>query len=80
MKISEPKLFSALTASKIYYHILSTAILEEIRELVGMQPGDVPVTYADSKALEEDYGFTPKIGIREGLRNFAQWYKADYIL
>ena len=45
------------------------------RELVGMQPGDVPVTYADSSALERDYGFTPKIGIREGLRSFAQWYK-----
>ena len=47
------------------------------RELVGMQPGDVPITYADSKALEQDYGFTPKIGIREGLRAFAEWY-ADY--
>lgn len=44
------------------------------RELVGMQPGDVPVTYADSEALERDYGFTPKIGIREGLRKFAEWY------
>ena len=47
------------------------------RELVGMQPGDVPVTYADSKGLEDDYGFVPKIGIREGLRKFAEWYK-DY--
>ena len=47
------------------------------RELVGMQPGDVPVTYADSKGLEEDYGFVPKIDIREGLRKFAEWYK-DY--
>ena len=46
------------------------------RQLVGMQPGDVPVTYADSRALEEDYGFTPRIGIREGLRKFAEWYKA----
>ena len=45
------------------------------RELVGMQPGDVPVTYADSKGLEEDYSFVPKIGIREGLRKFAEWYK-----
>ena len=45
------------------------------RELVGMQPGDVPLTYADCKALEEDYGFVPKIGIREGLRNFSEWYK-----
>lgn len=48
------------------------------RELVPMQPGDVPVTYADSKGLEEDYGFRPTIGIREGLRKFAQWYKAYY--
>ena len=48
------------------------------RELVGMQPGDVPVTYADSEALERDYGFTPKIGIREGLRAFAEWYAAYY--
>lgn len=48
------------------------------RELVGMQPGDVPVTYADSKALETDYGFRPAIGIREGLRRFAEWYKDYY--
>ena len=49
---------------------------EAHRELVGMQPGDVPVTYADSEALERDYGFTPKIGIRQGLRKFAEWYQA----
>lgn len=48
------------------------------RELVGMQAGDVPITYADSTALEQDYGFTPKIGIREGLRAFAEWYKEYY--
>ena len=48
------------------------------KKLVGMQPGDVPVTYADSEALERDFGFTPKIGIREGLRKFAQWYKEFY--
>ena len=48
------------------------------RELVGMQPGDVPVTYADSSALEADYGFKPTIGIREGLRRFAEWYKDYY--
>ena len=51
---------------------------EAHRELVGMQPGDVPVTYADSEALERDYGFTPKITIREGLRRFAEWYKEYY--
>ena len=50
---------------------------EAHQELVGMQPGDVPVTYADSMALEKDYGFTPKIGIREGLGRFAKWY-AEY--
>ena len=48
------------------------------RALVGMQPGDVPVTYADSRGLEEDYGFTPRIPIREGLRRFARWYKDYY--
>ena len=48
------------------------------RELVGMQAGDVPVTYADASALERDYGFTPKIGIREGLRAFAGWYAGYY--
>ena len=44
------------------------------RELVGMQAGDVPITYADSEALEQDYGFTPEIEIKEGLRKFAEWY------
>ncbi|QTE69733.1 GDP-mannose 4,6-dehydratase [Clostridiales bacterium] len=48
------------------------------RELVPMQPGDVPVTYADSTGLEKDYGFKPTIGIREGLRAFAEWYKEYY--
>ncbi len=48
------------------------------RQLVGMQPGDVPVTYADSEALERDYGFTPRIGIRDGLRRFAEWYRQYY--
>ena len=48
------------------------------RELVGMQAGDVPITYADSEALEHDYGFRPEIGIREGLRKFAEWYKEYY--
>ena len=47
------------------------------KKLVPMQPGDVPVTYADSTALERDFGFTPKITLREGLRKFAEWY-ADY--
>lgn len=49
------------------------------RELVPMQPGDVPVTYADSTALESDFGFRPTIDIRTGLRKFAEWYKDYYI-
>lgn len=49
------------------------------RELVGMQPGDVPVTYADSAALEADYGFTPSVDIRTGLRKFCEWYKEYYL-
>ncbi len=48
------------------------------KKLVPMQPGDVPTTYADTSALECDFGFTPKIGIREGLRKFAEWYKEYY--
>ena len=51
---------------------------EAHKELVGMQPGDVPVTYADSSALESDYGFKPTISVREGLRKFAEWYKEYY--
>ena len=51
---------------------------EAHRRLVPMQPGDVPETYADASALARDYGFTPGIGIREGLRRFAQWYRAYY--
>lgn len=51
---------------------------EAHQKLVPMQPGDVPVTYADSKALEKDYGFVPCIGIRDGLRSFAEWYKDYY--
>ena len=51
---------------------------EAHKELVPMQPGDVPTTYADATALERDFGFTPKITLREGLRKFAQWYKAYY--
>ena len=48
------------------------------KELVPMQPGDVPTTYADATALERDFGFTPKITLREGLRKFAEWYKEYY--
>ena len=45
------------------------------RELVGMQPGDVPLTFADAGPLERDFGFKPSVGIREGLRAFAEWYR-----
>ena len=48
---------------------------EAHKELVPMQPGDVPVTYADTTALERDFGFKPSTSLREGLRAFAQWYK-----
>lgn len=51
---------------------------EAHKKLVPMQPGDVPTTYADASALERDFGFAPKITLREGLRAFAQWYKAFY--
>ena len=51
---------------------------EAHKKLVPMQPGDVPTTYADSSALERDFGFTPKISLREGLRKFAIWYKEYY--
>ena len=49
---------------------------EAHRELVGMQAGDVPVTYADSSELEKDFGFKPEVGIREGLHKFSEWYKS----
>lgn len=51
---------------------------EAHKELVPMQPGDVPVTYADTSALEEDFGFKPSISLREGLRRFAEWYGRYY--
>ena len=51
---------------------------EAHKKLVPMQPGDVPTTYADATALERDFGFTPKITLREGLRKFAEWYKEYY--
>lgn len=51
---------------------------ESHKELVPMQPGDVPVTYADTSALEADFGFKPHTSLRDGLRKFAMWYKAFY--
>lgn len=51
---------------------------EAHKELVAMQPGDVPVTYADTCALEKDFGFKPRTSLRDGLREFAKWYKEYY--
>ena len=49
---------------------------EAHKELVPMQPGDVPVTFADTAPLERDFGFRPSTPLREGLRRFAEWYKS----
>jgi len=51
---------------------------ESHKELVPMQAGDVPITYADTSALEADFGFKPNTSLREGLSNFAEWYKEFY--
>lgn len=51
---------------------------ESHKKLVPMQPGDVPITYADTEPLERDYGFKPSTPLREGLRKFSQWYKEFY--
>jgi nucleoside-diphosphate-sugar epimerase len=53
---------------------------EAHKELVPMQAGDVPVTYADASALERDFGFVPKISLREGLKKFSEWYKNYYFI
>ena len=52
---------------------------ESHKELVAMQPGDVPVTYADTTPLERDYGFKPNTPLKDGLRRFAEWYREFYI-
>ncbi len=51
---------------------------EAHKKLVPMQPGDVPITFADTSALEADFGFKPSTSLREGLRRFAEWYKKYY--
>lgn len=51
---------------------------ESHKELVPMQPGDVPITFADTSALERDFGFKPHTPLRDGLRKFAEWYKEFY--
>ena len=73
-----------------FVHILSEELVaagvlpadydfEAHKELVPMQPGDVPVTYADTAPLERDFGFKPSTPLREGLRKFAKWYKEFYM-
>ena len=52
---------------------------EAHKELVPMQPGDVPVTFADTEPLERDFGFKPHTPLRDGLRKFAEWYKKFYM-
>lgn len=52
---------------------------EAHKKLVSMQPGDVPVTYADTEALSRDFGYCPTTSLRDGLRKFAEWYKAYYV-
>ena len=72
----------SLTLGKDYIHFGTYEIddydFDAHKQLVPMQPGDVPTTYADASALERDFGFTPKITLREGLRHFAEWYKEYY--
>lgn len=52
---------------------------EAHKKIVPMQPGDVPITYADTSVLEEDMGFKPNTSLRDGLRKFVEWYKEFYI-
>ena len=52
---------------------------EAHKELVPMQPGDVPITYSDTTALERDFGYKPNTSLRDGLRKFASWYKEFYM-
>lgn len=65
----------------IYAEVLPSNYNFEIhKKLVPMQPGDVPVTYADVSELERDFGFKPKTSLREGLRKFVKWYKEFYMI
>ena len=62
----------------VYAGVLSTHYdFEAHKELVPMQPGDVPVTCADISALENDFGFKPHTSLREGLQKFVEWYKKN---
>ena len=62
-----------------YIAVLEKCLGREVKkEYLPMQPGDVPVTYADTSALERDFGFKPSTDLRTGLRKFAEWYKEFY--
>ena len=69
--ILQQELVRAGVLSEDYY-------FDEHKKLVPMQPGDVPITYADTSALERDFGFKPSTTLRDGLRKFAEWYKEFY--
>lgn len=89
-KIDEQQLGNIYCLFRIQVHLDFVTILQEElvragvlpadydfeaqKELVPMQPGDVPVTYADTMPLETDFGFKPSTSLREGLRKFAEWY------
>ena len=68
----------------LYEELLAAGVLptdydfDAHKELVPMQPGDVPITYADTIPLERDFGFKPSTPLRDGLRRFAHWYKEFY--
>ena len=64
--------------TKIPVNQIFVVTCEKYKELVPMQPGDVPVTFADTTELERDFGFKPSTSLREGLRKFAEWYKEYY--
>lgn len=71
---------SILQEELIYAGVLSSDYdFESHKKLVPMQPGDVPVTYADTSSLERDFGFKPSTPLREGIRKFAEWYRDFYI-
>lgn len=72
IQILQEELISAGVLPQDYY-------FEAHKELVPMQAGDVPITFADTDALERDFGFKPSTSLREGLRSFAKWYKDFYI-
>lgn len=72
VQILQEELIRAKVLSKDYD-------FEAHKELVPMQPGDVPITYADTTPLERDYGFKPSTSLRDGLRKFAEWYKDFYM-